>query len=112
MAGSARHAALELRLSSILDRFADRMSTKEEVRRQTVVIGATSAVIEALERGLDVVHICVEPLFETHSQAIWTHLDVEELGDNAYRYRLREPGSYIVLGETPKTAKEVLEIGS
>jgi hypothetical protein len=112
MAGSAAHAALEQRLRTILERFADRMSPDERVSKQTVIIGATSSVIEALERGLDVVHICVNPLFETHSQAIWTHLDVEDIGDNAYRYRLQELGSYIVLGDTREAAKEILEIGA
>lgn len=112
MADSVKHAELQRRLRKVLEQFADRMSSDESVSRQTVIIGATSAVIEALERGLDVVHICVDPLFETHSQAIWTHLDVQDIGNNAYRYRLHERGSYIALGDTREAAKEILEIDS
>jgi hypothetical protein len=109
MVTSKKHLALTTRLQGIIRRHSDRISTDERMGRQTLMIGATAAVVEALERGLDVVHVCTDALFEKHSSAIWTHLDVEELAADVYRYRLRQPGAYIQLGEAPNAALKILE---
>jgi len=85
------------------------MCEAPEVARQTVIFGATAAVIEALERGFEVVHICSVPLFERHSTQIWTHLEVQELAPGVYRYRLRVPGAYITFG-APREAASLLGI--
>jgi hypothetical protein len=108
MANSRKHVALTERLRAIVERYSDRLSQEQTVSGQTLIIGATAAVLEALERGLEVIHVCVDPLFETHSDAIWTHLRVEALARNVFRYRLREPGLYIRLGETQAAARESL----
>lgn len=100
MANSARHLALARRLNAVIGGHADRTSDEPRVASQTLMIGATAAVIEALERGLDVVHLCSNPLFERHCADIWTRLDIEEIAANVYRYRLRERGAYIRLGAT------------
>lgn len=110
MADSGRHITLARRLRAITERYADRCTLAGSVSRQTIIVGATAAVIEALERGFDVVHMCTKPLFEKHSSAIWTRLIVEELGENLYRYRLRERGAYIQLGDTPHAAAQRLGI--
>ncbi|HEU4780040.1 MAG TPA: hypothetical protein VFS58_09175 [Steroidobacteraceae bacterium] len=109
MAGDARHRALAQRLEAIAGRYASRMCEDPEVARQTVIFGATAAVIEALERGFEVVHICSVPLFERHSTQIWTHLEVQELAPGVYRYRLRVPGAYITFG-APREAASLLGI--
>lgn len=98
-ASSARHLALVAQLEAVLRKYADRGSDDERAAAQTLMIGATAAVIEALERGLDVVHVCFDPLLQMQSNEIWSHLDVETLAPNVYRYRLRTPGAYIRLGE-------------
>jgi hypothetical protein len=108
MAKSPNHIALTRRLQSILQRYSDRMSPSESVGRQTVIIGATAAVLEALERGMDVLHVCPEPLFETHGAEIWTRLEIEALRPDLYRYRLRERGCYINLGESADGARKAL----
>jgi hypothetical protein len=111
MISSRKHLALARRLRAITEQYADRTGPHAGITKQTIIIGATAAVIEALERGLDVVHICVNPLFETHSPAIWAYMDAQNLGRNVYRYRLREAGRYIQLGETRAAGSENLEIG-
>ena len=96
---SPGHRSLMSRLETALARHADRGSDDPAVSSQTLMIGATAAVIEALERGLGVVHICPDALFQKQSREIWRHLDVELLAPNVYRYRLSKPGAYIRLGE-------------
>jgi hypothetical protein len=102
MRGSPKHAALAQRLRAIAQWFPNRMSPN--LSHQTIVVGASASVIEALERGLDVVHICTDALFESYSQDIWPNIEVEELQPNVYRYRLRERGSYIQFSDAPGQA--------
>jgi hypothetical protein len=102
MRGSPKHAALAQRLRAITQWFPNRMSS--DLSHQTIVVGASASVIEALERGLDVVHICTDALFESYSQDIWPNIEVEELQPNVYRYRLRERGSYIQFSDAPGQA--------
>jgi hypothetical protein len=104
---SAPHLALVARLESQVAAHADRGSDDPRIASQTLMIGATAAVIEALERGLDVVHVCVDSLFQRQSPELWTHLDVESLAPDVYRYRLRAPGSYIRLGAPDATGERL-----
>lgn len=101
---SERHLALVTRLEAVIARYADRTSAAADVAGQTLMIGATAAVVEALERGLRVVHVCANPLFEKHCSGIWTRMDIEELAPNVYRYRLRDAGAYIQLGDAHAAA--------
>lgn len=103
-ANSAKHIELIDRLQAVVDAHSDRATESDAVCRQSLIIGATAAVVEALERGLEVVHVCSDPLFERHSSVIWEFFDVEILATNAYRYRLRESESYIRLGEASAAA--------
>jgi hypothetical protein len=86
------------------------MSPNDDLTRQTIVVGASASVVEALERGLDVVHICTDALFESYSPDIWRHMEVEELQSNVYRYRLRQRGAYIQFADAPGGAAEHLGI--
>jgi hypothetical protein len=108
MVSSSKHVALADRLQAIIERYASRTSSNESVSRHTLIIGGTASILESLERDLEVVHVCMEPLFEQHSAAIWTHIDVENLTSNVCRYRLRERGAYIQFGEAPKAGVRVL----
>ncbi len=105
---SAPHLALTQQLEAIIARFADRGTDAPRAAAQTLMIGATAAVIEALERGLDVVHLCTNELFERYCMGIWTRLDIEELPSNFSRYRLRESGAYIRLGTDARLTARTL----
>ncbi len=110
MTASREHVELENKVQAIVSRYEDRMTTDSSVDRQTLIIGATAAVLEALERGLDVVHICTHPLFEAHTSAIWSRLDVQTLAPGVYRYGLKESGSYIRLGAASQPAARRLDV--
>ncbi|MEJ0084660.1 MAG: hypothetical protein WDO72_03170 [Pseudomonadota bacterium] len=99
MARNPKHLGLARQLAEIMARHEDRTSTRAEFSRQALVFGGTAAVLEALERSFDVIHLCATPLFEKHSARVWRHLDVEDLGGGAFRYRLRTPGAYIKFGQ-------------
>jgi hypothetical protein len=77
----------------------------------SIFIGATSAIIEALERGTDVVHISTRPIFETYQTDIWNYLSVEQINPQLFKYKLLKKGSYILLGNgTFPFAGEILRV--
>jgi len=110
MTSSRKHLDLENRIRSLVSRYEDRTTEDPSADRQTMIIGATAAVIEALERGLEVVHLCANPLLEAHTSAIWRELEVQTLAPSIYRYELKKPGSYIRLGEASLPAGERLGV--
>ena len=67
-------------------------------RKVSVFIGATAAIVEAIERGIEIIHITANPVFEAHTSEIWNEFDVKALGKNIFRYRLEKKGIYIDLG--------------
>ena len=40
-------------------------------RKISIFIGATAAIIESLERNVEVIHITSDPIFESHQSGIW-----------------------------------------
>jgi hypothetical protein len=95
---SGIHINLKNNLQGIIRAFPGRFASTASVPRLSVFIGATAAILEALERGVAVIHICSQPLLESHCEEIWEHLSVERLGEHVFRYRLQALGAYIKFG--------------
>ena len=71
-------------------------------KNKSIYIGPTSAVIESLVNGIDVYHICGEPVFEAYSSKIWPNILVEEISDNIFHYKLIRENKTIILGDNDK----------
>jgi len=99
MQGSRVHARLKLRMEASMASYSDRFAAGSRVQGVSVFIGATAAILEALEHGVDAIHICSQPLLESHTTAVWKGLSVERLGEHVFRYRLAVRGTYIELGD-------------
>lgn len=95
---SNAHLELMEQLNAILKQYADRFSPSSD-RQFSVFIGATSAVIEALEKGIEAAHISSNPVFETFQPEVWTYIEVDQLGPHTFVYKLKQKGAYIELGE-------------
>ena len=74
-----------------------------------IFFGVTAAIFEALETGVEVIHICSDPIFDSHSPDIWPNLEVKQLSSNVFHYNLKEIGKYIIFGEEKNTLNEVLK---
>ena len=57
-------------------------------KNKSIFIGPTSAVLESLEKGLDVYHICGDPTFEAYSSKIWPNIKVNKINDSIFHYQL------------------------
>ena len=69
----------------------------------SIFIGSTSSPIEALERGVEVMHICDDPVFQSYTSALWPSIKVKKINENTYKYQLLKKGNLIQLGESSKT---------
>ena len=96
---SAVHLNLEESLNQIIRSACVTGSGHDSNIKRTVMIGATAAILEALEQGLEVIHIVSNPLLEAHSSSIWRFMDIERLGENVFLYRMNEVGKYIKIGD-------------
>jgi hypothetical protein len=104
---SRAHIQLGRKIEAITCEHADRFSAAPAPI--SVFIGATAAILEALERGIVAIHLCSRPLTESHCAEIWRDLSVERLGKHAFRYRLPARGTYIHFGSESVSLDSCLE---
>jgi hypothetical protein len=99
MMASRRHLRLKAALEATMAKYRDRFTADPSRVPVSVFIGATASIVEALERGLEVIHVCSYPLFESHNEELWKLFKVERFGPYLFRYALRAQGKYIQLGD-------------
>ena len=75
----------------------------------SIFFGITAAIFEALENGTNAIHICSDPVFESHSEKIWTNLKVKQLNEFTFQYNIIVPGKYINFGNKNKILNQTLK---
>ena len=66
---------------------AKKIYKKKNKNNFSVFIGPTGSIIEALERNLEVFHICEKPVLESYSKKIWKYLNTIKIKDNLFKYK-------------------------
>ena len=97
MVNSKSHLNLKKKLYYLLELHKNIFSETSE-QSEIVFFGATSLVIEALERNYKFTHICSEPILESFSKAIWPSISVTKINDYVFKYSLKNFGSCVKLG--------------
>jgi hypothetical protein len=105
---SKKHVNFEKKLKELINIYEDRFRSSSK-KKISIFFGVTDAFLEALERGIDVIHICSDPIFEAYSEKIWKNLKIKQLSNYIFQYNLILPGKYIMLGETKKILHKTLE---
>lgn len=67
-------------------------------KKISIFIGSTTGVIVALEKGIEVVHICFDPNYESYSQCLWPNIEVKKITKNIFTYKLKKRNSFILFG--------------
>tara|TARA_B100000959_G_scaffold268483_1_gene313230 strand:- start:116 stop:730 length:615 start_codon:yes stop_codon:yes gene_type:complete len=75
-----------------------------------IFIGASGAIIEALERGSEVIQICETPLFDVYSSKIWSSIKTKKIEKNIYTYKLKKRGNLIKLGNKKNNLKKIFNL--
>lgn len=96
-ANSKNHKKFIKNLENLLIKYSDRFS-KSGKNDTPVFFGGTSSILEALESGLKVVHICADPVLESFSEALWPSIKVKMLNNFLLEYELTCHGKCINLG--------------
>ena len=90
----------------LFDNFSEKVSlhttknifSETSEQSESVFFGATSLVIEALERNYKFTHICAEPILESYTKVIWPSIAVTKINDYVFNYSLKNFGSCVNLG--------------
>ena len=98
-----------MELEKIMEIYKDRFSNTSPNKNTSIFFGVTAAIFESLEKGIDVIHICSYPIFESYSEKIWPDLKVVQLNEFTFRYKLALLGKYINFGKEKKSLNEVLK---
>jgi hypothetical protein len=101
MRNSRRHLELIDDIDRLLSSFPTKTNVGPACAGTVIIVGATAAILEALESNLEVIHIASEPFYEVHSKQLWAHIDVVQIGTYAFKYNLKaeNEGKYIIFGK-------------
>ena len=80
---SFRHIKLISSLNNIIETYK---FEKKDNKKLSIFIGPTGSVIEALERGVNVYHICEFPEFESYNKKIWKYIISSKINNNLFKY--------------------------
>ena len=102
---SKKHLRMIEKINDLLSKLKNSNLKENNKNKTSIFIGVTSAIIEALERGVDVIHICENPVFESYSKDLWPSIQVTRIDENIFKYQLLKKGNLIQLGDDNKIFK-------
>jgi hypothetical protein len=79
-------------------------------KKYSVFFGATSSVIEALERGVKVIHISFDPVFEIYSNQLWPNIKIKKIDEHIFEYSLRKKNQLIKFNKNEIMLKKYLRV--
>lgn len=83
---------------------------KKVKKNFSIFIGCSGAIIEALEKGIEVIQISENPILETYSNKLWRSLNCEKLNDRIIKYSLKKKNNMIILGKKKFNLKSYLSV--
>jgi len=100
---SKKHHQLIEQITILIKNYKKKFYKENSKKKISIFISATAAIIEALERGTQVIHICSLPIYESHNSKIWKNLKVKIILENVFSYKLKKSKKYIFFGKENKT---------
>jgi len=102
---SKKHLRMIGKINNLLSELKNSDLKKNNKKKISIFIGATSSIIEALERDIEVIHICENPIFESYSNELWPSIKVTKIDANIFKYQLLKKGNLIKLGNNNEIFK-------
>ena len=109
MLNSKKHLDLKRKLKKIMEIYKDRFSDSSPNKNTSIFFGVTASIFESLEKGIDVIHICSDPVFESYNEKIWPNLKVKQLSKFIFYYNLILLGKYIIFGSKDRILNKILK---
>ena len=79
-------------------------------KKISIFIGNTGSIIESLERGVNVIHICEIDHFDSYSTKLYPSIFVKKISKNIYQYKLRKKNRLIKFGYKNNNFKNLFKI--
>ena len=95
---SKKHTKLKKMIEDFLSQNKRKFSNLKVKKNISLFIGSTSSILECLERGIEAIHICENNLFDLYHPKIWKSLQVKQIDQNVFKYKLSRKGNCIKLG--------------
>ena len=83
---------------------------KSEKLTSPIYIGATGGIIEALEKGYQVIHICENPVLDLYSDKIWTNIISKKITENIFIYKIKNKGQILKFGKRQKNLDKIFKL--
>ncbi len=109
MLNSKKHLSLKLKLEKMLQQNIKKMK-KTKKQNIAIFIGATTGVIVALEKKINVIHICFNSVFDSYSQSLWPNLIVNQVSKNTFTYKLKKYNTFLKFNNNQDCYKKYYEI--
>ena len=87
---------LEKKIRILIKKNKEKFTSSAE-KNLSIVIGLTTSVFIALENGIKVIHISLDPLRDQISTKYWSNIEVKELAKNVNIYKLKKLNSCILI---------------
>ena len=101
---SRKHLKLVRKIEYIL-----KSTNRNKIKKNlSIFIGATGSVIEALERKVQIIHICENPILESYSKKLWKFIQVQKINNYIYKYNVLKRNKLIKFGYNVNLYKKYL----
>jgi hypothetical protein len=109
MINSKRHLKLKYKLEKIIKENKKKIK-KTDRKNIAIFIGATTGVIVALEKKINVIHICFDSVFDSYNQSLWPNLKVKQISNNSFTYKLKKYNTFLKFSNNQNCYKRYYEI--
>jgi hypothetical protein len=109
MFNSKKHLNLKFKLEKMIQ---ENKKKVKKVKKQNIAIfiGATTGVIVALEKKINVIHICFDYVFDSYNQTLWPNLIVKQVSKNTFTYKLKKYNTFLKFNNSQNCYKKYYEI--
>ena len=87
----------EIKLKKIINN-KKKLKNSKNLHKLSIFIGSSGAIIEALERGIDVIQVCENPIIEMYSNKLLKNILIKKIDSNIFSYKLKNKGKIVKLG--------------
>lgn len=70
----------------------------KKLKNYSIFIGTSGAIIEALVRGVRVIHISEAPIIDSYFNFLWKNVVIKKIANNIFTYKIKKKSDMIMLG--------------
>lgn len=90
---------LKNELLNIMNKYGNKFNSKNSNKDTSIFIGATTAIIVALEKNIRVFHLCANPILDSYSNYMWPKLRINYVSQYIFEYKVDEKNNFLTFGD-------------